>query len=157
MVGHDAVFDAYHALSGVMRSWSIQSREDLSERIHRQRFVQPTWKRAFQWEGTGAHFDHSSDHLGVGVSILASGCMRVEKHHLARRLRIWPVSARVNLSLAISLTLVGSLWTMSTCKTYSKRNVPRGRVARRASGEGSVTRVGKFWKSDTKQSLHTTN
>ena len=41
--GREAVFEAWHALSGAMRSWGIQSREDLSEWIHRQGFVQPRW------------------------------------------------------------------------------------------------------------------
>ena len=42
-VGRDAVFEAWHALTGAMRSWGIQSREDLSEWIHRKGFVQPRW------------------------------------------------------------------------------------------------------------------
>ena len=40
-IGHDAVFEAWHALSGVL------SREDLSEWIHRQGFVQPWWRGHF--------------------------------------------------------------------------------------------------------------
>ena len=32
--GREAVFEAWHALSGAMRSWGMQSREDLSEWIH---------------------------------------------------------------------------------------------------------------------------
>ena len=42
-VGRDAVFEAWHALSGVVRSWGILSLEDLSEWIHRQGFPQPRW------------------------------------------------------------------------------------------------------------------
>ena len=42
-VGRHAVFEAWHALYGVMRSWGILSREDLSEWIHRQGFPQPRW------------------------------------------------------------------------------------------------------------------
>ena len=47
-VGRDAVFEAWHALSGAIRSWGIQSREDLSEWIHRQGFVQPRWGGHFR-------------------------------------------------------------------------------------------------------------
>ena len=54
-VGRDAVFEAWHALSGVMRSWGILSREDLSEWIHRQGLPQPRW---------GGHFSgRAQEHI----------------------------------------------------------------------------------------------
>ena len=47
MPGEAAVYAGWDALQETMSSRSIQSREDLSEWIHNQRFVQPRW---------GAHF-----------------------------------------------------------------------------------------------------
>ena len=41
--GHDAAVVGWEALSEVMRSWDIRSREDLSEWIHRQGFPRPRW------------------------------------------------------------------------------------------------------------------
>ena len=47
MAGEAAVHAGWDALQEAMSSWGIQSREDLSEWIHNQGFVQPRW---------GAHF-----------------------------------------------------------------------------------------------------
>ena len=47
MAGEDAVYAGWDALRETMSSWGIETREDLSEWIHNQGFVQPRW---------GAHF-----------------------------------------------------------------------------------------------------
>ena len=44
---HDAALVGWETLSEVIRVWSIRTREDLSEWVHRQRFPRPRW---------GAHF-----------------------------------------------------------------------------------------------------
>ena len=41
--GHDTVVVGWEALSEVMRSWDIRSREDLAEWIFRQGFPRPRW------------------------------------------------------------------------------------------------------------------
>ena len=41
--GHDAAVVGWEALSKVMGSWDIRSREDLSDWIYRQGFPQPRW------------------------------------------------------------------------------------------------------------------
>ena len=51
MAGEDVVYTGWDALRETMLSWGIATREDLSEWIHNQGFVQPRW---------GAHFCGSS-------------------------------------------------------------------------------------------------
>ena len=144
-VGHDAVFEAWHALSGVMRSWCIRSREDLSEWIHRQCFVQPRWKGHFSGRAQ-ERIITTAALIDVRASALKSAYVRVALHACEETPPCETfenvASARANLSLTISLIVVGQSWTTSICKTYSRRDFSR-----------SGTHVGKFWKSDMKQPL----
>ena len=41
--GREAVMGAWDALSDVMRSWGVHTREDLSEWVHQQGFPRPRW------------------------------------------------------------------------------------------------------------------
>ena len=76
MPAEDAVFAGWDALREAMSSWGIQSREDLSEWIHNQGFVQPRW---------GAHFCaraqerilHGAVTRDVRCTALESACVQI--------------------------------------------------------------------------------
>ena len=66
--GHDAAVVGWEALSEVMRSWDIRSREDLVEWIFRQGFPRPRW---------GAHINARAQEriltMAVAVDARVSG------------------------------------------------------------------------------------
>ena len=66
--GHDAAVVGWEALSEVMRSWNIRSREDLAEWIFRQGFPRPRW---------GAHINARAQEriltMAVAVDVRVSG------------------------------------------------------------------------------------
>ena len=66
--GHDAIVVGWEALSEVMRSWNIRSREDLAEWIFRQGFPWPRW---------GAHINARAQEriltMAVAVDVRVSG------------------------------------------------------------------------------------
>ena len=165
-VGRDAVFEAWHALSGAMRSWGMQSREDLSEWIHRQGLVQPRWGGHFSaraqerilttaaltdarvsaleslcvqvvLRACGQTTPREAPHNGASARHCASGRQdEFVENHPDRR---WAVMDDVNLQDLFQ----ERFYTLQSCH--------------RVSGEGTGKHVGKFWKFDTKQSIHAMN
>ena len=165
--GRDAVFEAWHALSGAMRSWGTQSREDLSEWIHRQGFVQPRWGGHFSGRAqeriltTAALTDARVSALeSTYVQVVLRACGQTtprEAPHNGASSRPC-ASGRQDESVANHLDrLLGSHGRCQFARSVPGEIFILCKAAHRVSGEGTDTHVGKFWKFDTKQSIHATN